>query len=120
MENLVFVSMPIQDLQTLIIDCVSSCLKYHDPNIGRIAPILPDLGGIDLAVEVTGLAKPTIYAAVQRREIPHMKKGKKLYFKRSELQAWIESGRKPTTADIESVADRLQIGKGKKKGRNNG
>ncbi len=81
---------------------------------------LPDLGGIDMAVEVTGLAKPTIYAAVQRREIPHMKKGKKLYFKRSELQAWIESGRKPTTADIESVADRLQIGKGKKKGRNNG
>jgi excisionase family DNA binding protein len=66
-------------------------------------------GGIELAVAVTQLKKPTIYALVQRREIPHMKKGKKLYFNREELKAWIESGRKPTSADIKGQAEAFMI-----------
>ncbi len=116
MEKIVLVSIPIEDLQTLIIDCVSSCLKYHGPDKQGQSANLPELGGIELAVAVTGLAKPTLYALVQRRGIPFMKKGKRLYFKRSDLMAWIESGRKSTIAEIESAADSLQIGKGKRKG----
>ncbi|MCW5961033.1 MAG: helix-turn-helix domain-containing protein [Pyrinomonadaceae bacterium] len=63
-----------------------------------------ELGGIDLAISVTGLAKPTIYSKVSRREIPHCKKGKRLYFSRSELTQWIAAGKRRTQSEIASDA----------------
>ncbi len=45
------------------------------------------------AIEITGLAKPTLYAKTSKNEIPHYKRGRKLYFKRSELLLWIEEGK---------------------------
>lgn len=50
------------------------------------------IGGIDLAVQVTGLAKPTIYAMTSKNTIPFLKRGGKLYFKTEDLQKWLEEG----------------------------
>lgn len=63
---------------------------------------MPDqeIGKIDLAVEVTGLAKPTIYSLVCDRKIPHYKMGKNLYFKRKDLEDWITSGKRKTVAEL--------------------
>ena len=40
----------------------------------------PEVGGIELAQQVTRLSKPRIYALVSSRGIPHAKRGNKLYF----------------------------------------
>lgn len=48
-----------------------------------------EIGGIDLAMKITGLSKSTIYNKVSNNEIPYIKKGR-LYFKRSDLIKWIE------------------------------
>jgi len=45
---------------------------------------------IDETSTFLNLAKATIYALTSKGKIPHFKTGKKLYFKRSELIAWIE------------------------------
>lgn len=50
------------------------------------------VGGIDLAIEVTGLAKQTIYALTSKKQIPFFKRGAKLYFKSDDLYEWIEQG----------------------------
>ena len=50
------------------------------------------IGGIDLAVQITGLAKPTIYAMTSKNTIPFLKRGGKLYFKTEDLQRWLEEG----------------------------
>lgn len=55
----------------------------------------PDtIGGIELAEEITGLSKSTIYKRTMRREMPHSRVGGRLYFNRSELEAWINSGKR--------------------------
>ena len=59
-----------------------------------------EIGGLDLAVEITGLARRTIYKLTHRREIPHRRVGGRLYFRRSELEAWIDAGRRRTVAEI--------------------
>jgi excisionase family DNA binding protein len=59
-----------------------------------------EIGGLDLAVKITGLARRTIYKRTHRREIPHRRVGGRLYFKRSELLEWIESGRRPMASEI--------------------
>lgn len=52
----------------------------------------PEVGGIELAREVTRLSKPRLYALVSARGIPHSKRGNKLYFSRAELLAWVAEG----------------------------
>jgi len=54
----------------------------------------PELGGIELAQQVTRLSKPRLYALVSARGIPHSKRGNKLYFNRAELLAWVAAGRR--------------------------
>ncbi len=63
-----------------------------------------ELGGIDLAIELTGLAKPTIYGLVSTRKIPHSKQGKRLYFSRQELTDWLRQGKRKTQAEMKVEA----------------
>lgn len=50
------------------------------------------------------LAVPTVYSKVCRKELPVNKRGKRLYFYRSELTEWIKSGRKRTAEEIKDEA----------------
>ena len=63
-----------------------------------------EIGGIELALELTGLAKPTIYSLVSTRKIPHSKRGKKLYFSRKELLSWLTNGKRKTQDEIAEEA----------------
>lgn len=55
---------------------------------------------INQAAEFLSLAKPTIYGLVSRREIPFMKKSKRLYFDRDALKKWVAEGKKTTRKEI--------------------
>ena len=59
---------------------------------------------IDEAAKIVGLAVNTIYDKSHRREIPHYKKGKRLYFRPSELLTWIANGRVMTQDEIDAKA----------------
>lgn len=58
------------------------------------------------ASRLVHLSVATIYSKVSRNEIPVNKVGKKLYFYRSELEAWIRSGRIRTTLEIRSEVEK--------------
>lgn len=47
----------------------------------------------------------TLYGKVQRREIPFSRQGKRLIFRQSEIDLWLQSGRVKTRVEISSVAD---------------
>lgn len=64
-----------------------------------------EIGGISLAMEITGLAKPTIYSLCSERKIPHSKKSKFLYFSRKELTDWLTQGKRRTQAEIAIEAE---------------
>ena len=51
-----------------------------------------------------GIAKSTGYQRIGRGEIPHFKKGRRLYFRKSELVEYIESGRRKTRKELEEAA----------------
>lgn len=68
-----------------------------------------EIGGIELAIEVTRLAKPTIYSLVSTRKIPHSKRGKKLYFSRRELKEWVKEGRRKTQDEIADEAVNFEV-----------
>ena len=54
-----------------------------------------------------GVSRSYLYKLTMRREIPHYKPlGKMCYFNRKEIEAWLQSNRVATTAEInEQAAD---------------
>ena len=98
---------------TIIIDCVNSCLKYHAP------AQIKEAGGeqlltIEQAADFLHLAKPTIYGLVSQSKIPCMKKGKKLYFSKAELIAWLQQGKRKTITELQEDAENHLINKRKR------
>lgn len=65
-----------------------------------------DLLSFDQMCEFLGIAKSTGYQRIGRGEIPHFKKGRRLYFRKSELVDWIESGRRKTKDDLDALAEK--------------
>lgn len=51
-----------------------------------------EVGGLELAAQVTRLSKDRIYTLVSKRLIPHKKRGNRLTFRRSELLTWLDEG----------------------------
>ncbi len=60
---------------------------------------------IQEAADLLNLTVPTIYSKVSKKEIPFMKRGKRLYFSRTELMAYIKAGRSKTITEIEQEAE---------------
>jgi|SRR5690554_1957325 len=60
---------------------------------------------VEQTAEFLTLSVPTIYSKVSRRELPYMKRGKRLYFARKDLEAYLQGGRVKTVKEIEADAD---------------
>ena len=83
-----------EDLSTLIECSVRKVLQEDRERTNQPDPAhQSEIVFLEEAMQITGLAKPTIYAKTSRGEIPHYKRSRKLYFKRSELLQWIEEGK---------------------------
>lgn len=60
------------------------------------------------ACQYTGFSKSYLYKLTCRRAIPHFKpSGKMVFFNRHELEAWLQSNRVCTAAEIAGEAQRI-------------
>ena len=69
---------------------------FFTSNLFPLQPPTDDIGGIEMAAEITGKAITTIYYLTSKNRIPHFKRGKQLYFSRKDLLDWIRSGSRQT------------------------
>lgn len=53
---------------------------------------LKEWGDVAFASQITGYAPQTIYTKAGRGEIPHIKRDGKLWFEKTALLKWIETG----------------------------
>lgn len=60
--------------------------------------------GIDEAALFTGLSVGHIYRLTSSKQIPHFKKSRKLYFKKTELEEWMLERKILTEDEIRSKA----------------
>ncbi len=103
------------------VDSSSAGLGSHSPNVGlaltlpselldvlaeRVADVLVERGlvvaeaasgpepwiGVEDAARHLACPKSRLYSLVSARRIPHEKDGSRVLFRRSELDAWVESG----------------------------
>jgi excisionase family DNA binding protein len=106
MEKRILLSLPIEELQSLITDCVNSCLQDNQQKENTQFDKEEKFLTVDEAAELLHLSKPTVYSKVSKDELPGvMKRGKRLYFSQTELFQYLKAGRKLSNADIEAAAE---------------
>ena len=59
---------------------------------------------IDEVSKLLGLAKATIYSKVSKRELPHMKRGKNLYFSEKEINGYLKGGKILSNDEIDEIS----------------
>jgi predicted DNA-binding transcriptional regulator AlpA len=101
MQNVVFTQLSTPELQQLF---RGELEKFFAEQSLKPTTEADEIGGVELAMKITGKAKPTIYSLCSERKIPHSKRGKQLYFSKRELLEWIHSGKRKTATEIKSAA----------------
>lgn len=99
-QNLVIITP--SNLEQLLYEVVERVVSNHlqvknkdDPGI----PI-PELMGTEQAAAFLGISESTLYRYTSKRLIPFQKRYQKLYFKKSDLQQWVEEGNKKTVTQL--------------------
>ncbi len=112
MDKTILISLPIEDLQTVIIDCVNVCLKTNKVKQSTQPESDNPLNIKDVA-KLTGYTVPTLYGYCQRNEIPFSKKSNRLFFFKTEIIDWIKTGKQKTLKEIQAEAEEYLSNKNK-------
>lgn len=103
MNNPILTQPSVEEMRQMLREELSTFLSNMPSSIGTNAP--QELLNIAGATRFLNLSTSAIYSLVQRREIPHMKRARRLYFSKDELRNWVEEGRKPTQAVLQAAAE---------------
>ncbi|MCF6142340.1 helix-turn-helix domain-containing protein [Flavobacterium sp. K77] len=96
-------NMPFSEIINLISDQVAEkVLKNLNPSNSSTEDIFMN---IEETAKLIDLSVSTVYGLVHKNKIFFHKKGKRLYFLKSEILDWIKSGKKETTSALESRAN---------------
>ena len=74
-----------------------------------------ELMNVQQVADYLTLSVQTIYGLVHKMEIPNFKRGKRLYFKRTEIDDWIGQSRRKTRVEIEQEATNYLLKNRKRK-----
>jgi excisionase family DNA binding protein len=104
MENIVFTQLTILEVRNMLREEVRQALRDYNQNTNKVNPD-NDLLNIQEVAEMLNLAVPSIYGLVHRRQIPYIKRGKKLIFEKSQVEEWLKNGRQKTIYDTDKQAE---------------
>jgi len=65
-------------------------------------------------VEYTGIPKNSIYQMTSKNRLPHIKRGRRLFFDKTKIDQWLEDGSVKTKAEIEADAETFLTNKGRR------
>jgi excisionase family DNA binding protein len=84
MDKAIFTS--TAELADLIKTSVAKAFSEHDSKPKEVEKLFLS---IDEACKFLNLAKQTVYGFTSKNEIPFIKRGKKLYFKKEDIENWL-------------------------------
>jgi len=88
----------LSNIECLLLDIRKENAKPIEVEIDKIFDI-------QQAADFLHLKTPTLYGLTSKRILPCFKRGKRVYFKRSELTKWLEAGKRKTVSDLETEAN---------------
>ena len=95
MEKLMFTSLTPDDLKSMVKEALKEIMQLSPSSEGG-----KEIMNLDETSQFLDIPKATLYKYTSKRLIPHIKKPKKLIFKKSELLKWLETANKKTLAQM--------------------
>jgi excisionase family DNA binding protein len=84
------------------LDCLENLLLKLTP--AQATPAQDELLTVQQTAQFLSLSVPTVYGLISKKELPVMKRGKRCYFTKAELLAYLKAGRTKTNAEIVTIA----------------
>lgn len=102
MSTTIATSMTEQEFKYYLKQCLLEIFNEGLPAIGKtiIAPEQAEILNVKEAAEYLRFKVSTLYEKTSLKQIPHFKKGNKLFFKRQDLKEWVQQGRVSTKSEI--------------------
>ena len=97
MTNNIFVQFTETEFREIVKSSVSEILRE---NTLTKTEEVNKLFSVKEASSFLNLAPQTLYGFTSNRTIPFIKRGKKLYFKRFDLEVWLSEGKKDSVKEI--------------------
>lgn len=119
MHNMVLSPIDPEKLISQISDRVTIKILAAFPNLSEVGQNQSDLLTVNQTAQFLNLSVATIYSKVSRGELSNMKRGKRLYFSKTELLKYLEGGRRKSNSEIEAEASSF-LSNQKKGGSSNG
>jgi excisionase family DNA binding protein len=94
MENVVFTNLSIPEIRQLFRQELETYFEANKQPEQTPTEQPEQLLTIQQAAEFLSLTVPTLYSKTSKGELPFMKRGKRLYFSRTELMEYVKAGRK--------------------------
>lgn len=98
----------LQDMNDKIISLQAEIHEMAENAVQK--PEIDDIMNVEEAMDFLGFKKSTIYTKVNRGEIPHMKRGKRLYFSVTELKKYLRDGKRMTNDEVNEMAKKYLNG----------
>ena len=117
MNELLLTTINKDELSDLITDSIRKVLEENRSTIPAYPLNSPsgnngeEFMSIDEVSILINLAKATIYSLCSAAKIPHIKKGKRLYFLKGEIISWLNEGKRKTIQQIQEEADNYLLRK---------
>lgn len=85
--------------------------NFHQSNPAQTTPqeVGKIIFNLDQFCEYTGLSKQTAYKLTGKGLVPHSKRGKRLYFEKSQIDAWLLENKVGGISEIEHKANEYLI-----------
>ncbi|NGM72851.1 helix-turn-helix domain-containing protein [Sphingobacterium sp. SGL-16] len=102
MEQVLITNINKQEFIDLIEQIVKRAVGSRNPQITEIKerPI-----GVSKAAQILLLSIPSIYRKSKNLEIPHFKRGNRLYFYETELESWLKAGQRLTKDQLDYLSE---------------
>lgn len=78
---------------------------YNKENVSNSIDVAPKIMTTQTVADYLNLSTSCIYKLTSSREIPHSKRGKRLYFDKNEIDKWVMENKCFTNKDINDLAD---------------
>lgn len=102
----------LSNIETLLLD-----LKHNPQVLKGIDSPIKTIFNIDEFCQYTGLSKQTVYKKTGKGLLPHSKRGKRLFFDKEKVDAWLLENSVKSLSEIEASADRYLNGRKRKGGK---
>jgi excisionase family DNA binding protein len=98
---------PFETLDARLSNIENLLLDLKHSNHGYLSTEVEELLTVQQAADFLSLSVQTIYGAIHRKQLPFMKRAKRCYFLKKDLIDYLKAGRKKTSAEIESEAEKF-------------